>query len=64
MSASYQWSMGMKEIVTTRKSRRGFLAMLAALGTGLFSTSVKTSARPRELSLREADFYRPHDLAG
>lgn len=45
--------------------RRRFLAVLAALTTGLAVRPV--GARLREtilISLREADFYRPHDLAG
>jgi len=33
--------------------RRRFLALLAVV-----------SGRQRELSLHEADFYKPHDLAG
>jgi hypothetical protein len=56
--------MGMKKVATTSKSRRGFLAMLAALSAGLLSTNDRTSGKPRELSLREADYYKPHDLAG
>ena len=64
MPAGHQWSMGMKKVITTRKSRRGFLAVLAALGIGLFGTRDRTQGKPRELSLREADYYKPHDLAG
>jgi hypothetical protein len=45
------------------------LALLGGLGTlGLLLPWLRTSApaRPvqREISLHEADFYRPHDLAG
>ncbi|MCG6941920.1 MAG: hypothetical protein LJE69_11805 [Thiohalocapsa sp.] len=49
--------------------RRRVLALLGGLGTlGLLLPWLRTSApaRPvqREISLHEADFYRPHDLAG
>lgn len=54
-------------------SRRRFLtrlgAMLGGLGAAVLARRVEPPAPipreiPRELPLKEADFYRPHDLAG
>lgn len=45
--------------------RRAFLARLLALAAGLGIAPLAVRARPDpRLSLRKADFYRPHDLAG
>jgi hypothetical protein len=51
---------------TAMTQRRRLLKVLGGLGIlGLAGTGVAPSApRPPELSLREADFYRRHDLAG
>ncbi len=53
-------------------ARRRFLGLLGALLGGLGVTLGTTSGAtrqpeadvPRERPLKEADFYRPHDLAG
>jgi hypothetical protein len=48
-----------------RIGRRRFLAWLGGLGAaGATFPVLPREGRPRELSLREADFYRPHELAG
>ena len=44
--------------------RRRFLALLAVVSGGLLTTRSLPAGRQRELSLHEADFYKPHDLAG
>jgi hypothetical protein len=45
--------------------RRGFLAAVAALWVGLGIFPLAARGRTQKLlSLYEADFYRPHDLAG
>lgn len=45
--------------------RRRFLGLLAGTGMlGLTLPFVRGGHAPRELSLKEADFYRDHDLAG
>jgi hypothetical protein len=45
--------------------RRRFLALLAGLGALAVAYPLFPRHKgPKELSLREADFYRPHDLAG
>ena len=45
--------------------RRRFLALLGGIGAaGVAYPVLPRDRRSRELSLREADFYRPHDLAG
>jgi hypothetical protein len=45
--------------------RRRFLALLGAAGLlGLTLPFRRQVQQPRELSLKEADFYRDHDLAG
>lgn len=45
--------------------RRGFLAHLAALALTLSAMPLATAThRDPRRSVREADFYRPHDLAG
>jgi hypothetical protein len=45
--------------------RRRFLALLSGLGAlGAAYPFVPRRQGPEELSLREADFYRSHDLAG
>lgn len=51
---------------TERERRRFLLGLLGGLGVlGLGWSGASPRARgPRELSLKEADFYRPHDLAG
>lgn len=51
---------------TAMKQRRHLLKVLGGLGIlGLAWPGAPRPARqPRELSLKEADFYRPHDLAG
>lgn len=47
------------------RDRRRFLGGLAALAAGLAVRPVGTHPPEQTLiSLREADFYRPHDLAG
>jgi hypothetical protein len=46
-------------------ARRRFLGVLGALGAaGLISPLLRGRQIPRELDLKEAEFYRPHDLAG
>ena len=45
--------------------RRRFLGLLGTAGVlGWMLASRRELQRPRELSLKEADFYRDHDLAG
>jgi hypothetical protein len=45
--------------------RRRFLGLLGTAGfLGWMLASRRDLQRPRELSLKEADFYRDHDLAG
>ena len=45
--------------------RRRFLGLLGPAGAlGLMLPFSKGDQRPRELSLKEAEFYRDHDLAG
>jgi len=45
--------------------RRRFLGLLGTAGVlGLILPFRQEPQRPRELSLKEADFYRDHDLAG
>jgi hypothetical protein len=45
--------------------RRRFLGLLGTAGIlGLLLPLRQEPQRPRELSLKEADFYRDHDLAG
>jgi hypothetical protein len=49
--------------------RRRFLGVFGGLLAGLWALAAKADpgagpATPRELPLKEADFYRPHDLAG
>ena len=49
--------------------RRRFLGVFGGLLAGLWALAAKADpgagpAAPRELPLKEADFYRPHDLAG
>lgn len=55
-----------KAIERPRIQRRRLLGLLGGLGIlGLVRPAASGPARrPRELSLKEADFYRPHDLAG
>lgn len=55
-----------KAVERPRMQRRRLLGLLGGLGIlGLagYGTS-RPARRPRELSVKEADFYRPHDLAG
>jgi hypothetical protein len=48
-----------------RVARRRFLGLLAGLGAGGAALAfARNRPGPRELDLKEADFYRPHDLAG
>ena len=45
--------------------RRRFLGLLGAAGVlGLILPFRRGRPRPQDLSLKEADFYRDHDLAG
>jgi hypothetical protein len=48
--------------------RRRFLGLLGGLGAAAAALPLlprpKRPQRPKQLSLREADFYRPHRLAG
>lgn len=45
--------------------RRRFLGLLGSASVlGLLLPLRHEAQRPRELSLKEADFYRDHDLAG
>lgn len=45
--------------------RRRFLGLLGWAGAGSLALPLLSGQRgPRERDLREADFYRPHDLAG
>lgn len=45
--------------------RRRFLGLLGGVGAiGLALPFLSVGQRPKELSLKEADFYRDHDLAG
>jgi hypothetical protein len=47
------------------EERRRFLGLLGTVGIlGLLLPLRQAAQRPRELSLKEADFYRDHDLAG
>jgi len=53
------------ETKETQMGRRHFLGLLATAGVvGLALPFRQDPQRPRELSLKEADFYRDHDLAG
>lgn len=50
---------------TTNGGRRRFLALVGGLGAlGLSLPWMPGRRLARERPLREADFYRPHDLAG
>lgn len=45
--------------------RRRFLGLLGGLGAAAVSLPyLPRRPGPKELDLKEADFYRPHDLAG
>jgi hypothetical protein len=45
--------------------RRRFLGLFGGtLAAGLSLPMLSRRPEPRERDLREADFYRPHDLAG
>ncbi|MCG6860612.1 MAG: twin-arginine translocation signal domain-containing protein [Chromatiaceae bacterium] len=47
------------------QERRRFLGLLGAAGAlGLISPFRRGLPQRKELSLKEADFYRNHDLAG
>jgi hypothetical protein len=49
----------------TSEPRRRFLGLLGGLGAASLVPAVLPRRRvPRELALKQADFYRPHDLAG
>jgi hypothetical protein len=55
------------ETATSTERRRllGLLGLLGGLGLlGLAGGLHRPIRQPRALSLREADFSRPHDLAG
>ena len=54
----------MKSRNRTSTMRRRFLALLAVFSGSLLTTRSIPADRQRELSLHEADFYKPHDLAG
>ncbi len=47
-------------------SRKGFFKRMAAAAAGLFGAGFALRGRrgPEERDLREADYYRRHDLAG
>jgi len=48
-----------------QERRRRFLGLLGGLGAaGLVFPLLPTAEKRRELELKEADFYRPHELAG
>jgi hypothetical protein len=55
-----------KAIERPRMQRRRLLGLLGGLGIlgFVWPGASRPARRPRELSLKEADFYRPHDLAG
>lgn len=55
-----------KREIATSTERRRLLGLLGGLGLlGLAGPGVPRAARrPRALSLKEADFYRRHDLVG
>lgn len=45
--------------------RRRFLSLLGGLGAAVLTLPFVDPRKARnELDLKEADFYRPHDLAG
>jgi hypothetical protein len=44
--------------------RRRFLALLAVFSGSLLTSRSVATGKQRQLSLHEADFYKPHDLAG
>jgi hypothetical protein len=45
--------------------RRRFLGLLGGLGAACVALPfLRVAEKPKELALKEADFYRPHDLAG
>jgi hypothetical protein len=47
------------------EERRRFLGLLGGLGAvGFALPFLPVGEKPKELELKEADFYRPHDLAG
>lgn len=53
------------ETKETQNGRRHFLGLLGTAGVvGLALPFRQEPQGPRELSLKEADFYRDHDLAG
>jgi hypothetical protein len=45
-------------------ARRRFIGLMAGLSAALATGLPSARARADALPLREADFYRPHDLAG
>ncbi len=48
-----------------RPGRRRFLGLIGGAGAaGLCLPLLHRKRLPEERSLKEADFYRPHDLAG
>ncbi len=49
----------------SRPDRRRFFLMLAAAAAGMaVARYSRSGGRPSAWSLHEAEFYRPHDLAG
>ena len=49
----------------TSKKRRQLLGGMIAVVAGVTASEIKTESPDRSmLSLKEADFYRPHDLVG
>jgi hypothetical protein len=53
-----------KPIERPRMQRRRLLCLLGGLGILGLAGPSRPARRPRELSVKEADYYRPHDLAG
>jgi Rieske Fe-S protein len=64
-----QLSIRNSQFAAKQKSRRRFLgALLGVAGSaatvGVFSPKKNQKNGPTELPLHEADFYKPHNLAG
>jgi hypothetical protein len=53
-----------KEPEVKRHNRRQFLGALVGLAAGSVATVGAQKIGPVELPLHEADFYKPHHLAG
>ncbi len=59
--------MSKSEAASSSLRRRGFLRNLFLAVAGAFGVTAlgkSTPAEPKEKELREADFYKKHDLAG